>query len=302
MDQPPANEKKIPYERIWVGQSKIKAIIALTHPTAVILFSLITWILACLTLSRIPDLSVSLRLIFSMAAAQSSVGVFNEVFDWRLDKETKPWRAIPAGLIHPRWAAVLGFVLLCLSLLISAQLSPFTMLLLLAGAGMGILYSAKLKRTRYSWLPYVTNYPSIPVWTAVALERFDPRILVIYALASPFAIVTHLCNQLRDFDEDQAIGVRGLVQHLGKQRAIHLFFMLEIFIPLPFLILMGLHAQPVIFLIVLMPCILHWLLIMPLAQRRLDSLSPDSFRSLFRRLQITGPLMLIAWYWVFLHS
>ena len=200
---------KIPYERVWVGNSKIKAVIALTHPSAVIIFSLITWILAGLTLPSFPGLALSISLVLAMTAAQASVGVFNEVFDWRLDKVTKPWRAIPAGLISAWQAGAIASVLLCLGLLFAASISLLTALLLLLGAGMGVLYSAKLKRTVFSWLPYVVNYPSFPVWVLVALGRFDPRVLIIYPLASLFAVAVHLCNQLRYFDEDEALGLRG---------------------------------------------------------------------------------------------
>lgn len=297
----PAGEK-IPYERIWVGKSKIKAIIAMTHPTAVIIFSLITWILAGLTLSRFPGPWLSISLVLAMAAAQASVGVSNEVFDWRLDKETKPWRAIPAGAISPWQAAVTASILLCLGLLLAASISFATMLLLFLGAGMGILYSAKLKRTVFSWLPYVVNYPSFPVWVLVALNRLNPRILIIYPLASLFAVAVHLCNQLRDFDEDQALGLKGLVQHLGKRRSTAWCAGLLVLSPLPFLVVSGLSRQPAVFVILLAASLLHWLLTVPILLQPPELLGAASFRALFRRLQVSGPILLLAWYWTFLQA
>lgn len=300
---PPATEaERIPYERVWVGSSKFRAIIALTHPTAVIIFSLITWILAVLTLTGFPGISVSIALVLGMAAAQASVGVFNEVFDWKLDQVTKPWRAIPAGMISPRTAAVLASALLCLGLILAASLSFITMLLLLLGAGMGILYSAKLKRTVFSWVPYVVNYPSFPVWVMVALNRFDPLILLIYPLACPFAIAVHICNQLRDFDDDLALGVEGFVQYLSKPRAISLCLILLLISPFPFLITVVFISSP-IFLYLLAPiAMLHWCLTLPIFFRNPELQMPGPYRQLFRRLQISGPLMLIAWYWTFLVS
>src|SRR5512139_3638124 len=158
MTPPVSAPSRIPYERVWAGNSRRKAIIALTHPTAVIIFSLATWILAALAPRQFPDLRLSVSLVLAMAGAQASIGVFNEVFDWKLDKETKPWRAIPAGMISPAAAALMASVLLGIGLLSAASISPLTMLLLLAGAGMGILYSAILKRTILSWLPYAVCY------------------------------------------------------------------------------------------------------------------------------------------------
>lgn len=302
MPQPMPVGGKIPYERVWVGNSKIKAVIALTHPTAVVIFSLITWILAGLTLSGFPGLTLSVPLVLAMACAQASVGVFNEVFDWRLDKVTKPWRAIPAGLISPWQAATIASVLLCLDLLFAASISSLTGLLLLLGAGMGVLYSAKLKRTVFSWLPYVVNYPSFPVWVLVALGRFDPRVLIIYPLASLFAVAVHLCNQLRDFDADQALGLKGLVQHLGKRRSIAWCAGLLVLSPFPFLVAAGLSSRPAVFVVLLAAGLLHWLLIVPILLKPPESLGPASFRALFRRLQVSGPVLLLAWYWAFLQA
>jgi 4-hydroxybenzoate polyprenyltransferase len=293
---------RTPYERVWAGNSRIKTIIALTHPTAVIIFSLVTWILAALTLSQFPSVLLSVFLTMAMAGVQASVGVFNEVFDWKLDKVSKQWRAIPAGMISPAMAALMASLLLCTGLLFAASISAVSMFVLLLGAGMGILYSAVFKRTVLSWLPYAVCYPSFPVWILVALGRFDGRILIIYLLASPFAIAVHLCNQLRDFDQDEAGGVKGLVQHLGKSVSVALCFGLVLLTPVPFLTQMSFLSQPVAFVALLLVGLLHWCLTLPTFLGRAGMLDAASFRSLFRRLQFTGPLMLLAWYGVFLST
>jgi 4-hydroxybenzoate polyprenyltransferase len=299
MDEDSPAGKRIPYERQWARDNKVKAIIAMTHPMAVIIFSLLSMILAMITLSGIPDPNLLVSLMLSMAAAQASIGVFNDVFDWQLDKECKPWRAIPAGTIRPRTAAVMASVLLSLGLLFAASISFVTMILLLAMTGIGILYSARLKRTAFSWLPYAIDYPSIPVWVMVALDRFVPSILIIYLLAFPFVITVHICNQLRDFEEDGIYGIRGLVQRLGWERATSVCFVLLLLSPLPFLAMVIISAQPFVLMVFLAISILHWCLTLPIFRK---SLGPASFRTLFRRLQISGPLLLVTWYWVFINA
>jgi 4-hydroxybenzoate polyprenyltransferase len=291
--------KNIPYERHWVGESKVKAIIAMIHSMAVIIFSLLTGILVLLTPAENLNPLIVVSLVLAMAAIQASIGVFNDIFDWKLDKAYKPWRAIPAGAISPRWAVVMASVLLFLGLLIAAAISFPSMILLLLGAGTGILYSARLKRTYFSWLPYVVDYPSLPVWVLVSLNRFDPCILIIYLLAGPFALAVHLCNQMRDFEQDEVMGMRGLVQHLGRERAISLCVVLFLLSPVSFLIMVGYSGQPVDFLIMLSLSIIHWVLTVPLSIKPAERMGPTNFRSLFRRLQISGPLMLVAWYWIF---
>jgi 4-hydroxybenzoate polyprenyltransferase len=297
---PPPSGGTIPYERVWAGKNPIKAIVALTHPTAVILFSLVTWILAAATLSPISHVWLCLAMAVAMAGAQASVGVFNEVFDWKLDRETKPWRAIPAGMVSPARAAIIASALLGMGLLVAASISFTTMLWLFAGAGMGILYSAIFKRTAWSWLPYAICYPSVPVWVQFAAGKFDQRILLIYLLAGPYAVAVHLCNQLRDFDQDAAWGIRGLVQRMGPAASTALCFTLALSSPLPFLILAGFSGPGLAFAVLLIAGLAHWGLTVPIVLGRADPPDAACFRSLFRRLQFTGPLMLLVWYGIYL--
>ena len=53
---------------------------------------------------------------------------------------------------------------------------------------MGFLYSARLKRTGWSWLPYAVAYPIVPLWVWVSLGVFRFEMLLIYPLVAPFAI------------------------------------------------------------------------------------------------------------------
>ena len=294
--------EKIPYERVWAGRSRIKSVIALTHPPAVIIFSLATLILALFTSPEKTDLKVIVLLTLAMAAAQASNGVFNEVFDRELDHINKPWRAIPAGYIQPLVAASVATALFCLSLLFPLAISTETTLLLLGGIGVGNLYSLKLKRTWLSWLPYVIAYPSLPVWVLVALEKFDSRVFWIFLLAVPYAIGIHLTNQMRDFDEDRTAGIRGFAQHLGKKRAIWITFFLLVLGPMPALLMIIFTGQLFYIFLIASAGILHWALIIPMHWFPVETIPPKTFRSLLRRLQISCLLLLLAWYWVFLHG
>jgi 4-hydroxybenzoate polyprenyltransferase len=126
--------------------------------------------------------------------------------------------------------------------------------------------------------------------------------LIIYPLASLFAVAVHLCNQLRDFDADQALGLRGLVQHLGKRRSISWCAGLLVLSPFPFLVAAGLSSRLDVFVVLLAAGLLHWLLTVPVLLDPPELLGPASFRTLFMRLQVSGPLMLFAWYWAFLQA
>ena len=288
-------DKLVPYERKWAGTNKIRAVLALTHPTAVIIFSLMVWLVAFLALHRLPDLTISIYLILAMAMAQASIGMFNEVFDWKLDKKTKPWRAIPAGYISPCCAAVIASVLFCLAMIFASRLSLLSAFLLFLGTGMGIAYSAIMKPTVFSWLPYVIDYPALPIWVWISIGRFGPHDLTILIVAAPLALAIHLCNQLRDYDEDDAMGINGVVQHLGKAHSISICYALLILTPIPLLISMITLGRGIQILVWTLSAAIHWTLILSHFFRYHKSPSPEGFRDLFRRLQITSPLLLIGW-------
>ena len=288
-------DKLVPYERKWAGTNKVRAVIALTHPTAVIIFSLMAWVVAFLALHKPPDLSLSIHLVLAMAMSQASIGMFNEVFDWKLDKKTKPWRAIPAGYISPGGAAVIASILFCLAVFFASRLSLLSAFLLFLGTGMGIAYSAKMKRTVFSWLAYVVDYPALPIWVWISIGRFDPHDLTILLAAAPIALAIHLCNQLRDFDEDAAMGINGLVQHLGKTRSNSICYALLLLTPLPLLISTLIFGRSIQLLVLTLSATLHWALILSHYFRYYKSPSPEGFRILFRRLQITSPFLLIGW-------
>jgi 1,4-dihydroxy-2-naphthoate octaprenyltransferase len=102
---------------------------------------------------------------------------------------------------------------------------------------LGVAYSAWLKRTPFSWLPYALAYPSIPLWVWVSLGRPVQQVLVVSLIATPLAVSVHMVNQLRDCDEDLNSGIRGVVQVLGRPRAVWVCFGLLLLGPIPALIL-----------------------------------------------------------------
>jgi len=284
--------KTIRYERNWAGGSRLWSIVAMSHPMAVIIFASLVSVMAVLARHGLPNPGVLLLLVLAMVFAQAAIGIFNEVSDYKIDRVSKPWRAIPAGLISVRNAQLMALGFCLLALVCSAALSMPSLLLLALGMGIGILYSARLKGSAFSWLAYAIAYPLPPIWVWVSLGKLDPLILFVYPIAIPFAVGVHLCNQLRDYDEDLQSGVRGTVQRLGKQSAMQLCYGLLVFSPVPAIVLSFAFHVGVPFLLVI--GIFHWCLIVPLLQVS-NQVPPKLFRTIFRRLQLTGPMMLLGW-------
>lgn len=292
-DSPPTNSNQ--YERVWARGNKAFSILALTHPTAVLVFGSLTVILVFLAERHWPDPAIVLLLAAAMALGQAIIGLTNEIFDFDLDKRVKPWRALPAGLITLPEAATLSMACLLLALLLSAFVSATAMLGLAFGIGVGVAYNWRLKRTIFSWVPYAVAYPSVPVWVWLSLGIPVREVLGVYLIASPLAVAVHMINQLRDYDQDLALGIRGLVQHLGKPRAVSVCFKLLVLGPLPAIAWQLLDASVGSALLLVVAVCSHWLLVVPLVRRYRRSPNDTKFQEIFRRLQISGPVMLLAW-------
>jgi len=231
---------------------------------------------------------------FAMMFAQATSGIVNEIFDYDLDRVSKPWRALPAEYISIQQASLIAVTTLIVSMCLATCVSEESAILLFLGIGVGVLYSAVLKRTKFSWIPYVIAYPSLPLWVWISLGKYDLRMFALYLLAFPFVIAFHIVNQLRDYEQDSASGVEGFVQNLGWERAVRLCFILLVISPLSFIIAGGFRSL----LTLVGMCVtgvVHWLLVVPLIFLQQRSPEVENFRKIFRRLQVTGPLMMLLW-------
>jgi 4-hydroxybenzoate polyprenyltransferase len=229
-----------------------------------------------------------------MAFVQVAVGILNDYCDRDLDAVAKPRRPLPAGLVRPRWALLSGSLSLALGLTTAAALGADSALVLAVGAGMGVLYSVVFKRSFLSWLPYAVAYPIVPIWVWVSLGKFRPDLLVVLPASIPLSIGVHLCNQLRDYDEDAKLGMKGLAQYLGKAAAATTCLGLLVFGPLLGL-LFHRHAGIGGLLLLSAATLVHWVLVSHCLVRNGNRFDPNLWRELFRSLQLSGPLLLSTW-------
>ena len=282
------------YERKWAKGNKVFSIVALTHPTGVLVFGISIFALTIVAYGDIFSINQSLLMSFAMMFAQATSGIVNEIFDYDLDRVSKPWRALPAEYISIQQASLIAVTTLIVSMCLATCVSEESAILLFLGIGVGVLYSAVLKRTKFSWIPYVIAYPSLPLWVWISLGKYDLRMFTLYLLAFPFVIAFHIVNQLRDYEQDSASGVEGFVQNLGWERAVRLCFILLVISPLSFIIAGGFRSL----LTLVGMCVtgvVHWLLVVPLIFLQQRSPEVENFRKIFRRLQVTGPLMMLLW-------
>ncbi|MBX6342788.1 MAG: UbiA family prenyltransferase, partial [Thermomicrobiaceae bacterium] len=166
-----------------------------------------------------PDPRRYALVLLTMLAGQLAIGALNELRDRDLDAQTKPHKPIPAGLVSPRAALGITVAALALMLATGALLGPLPLLVAAIGTGAGLAYDLGLKRTRWSWLPYLVALPLLPTWVWLALARPEPRLLLLYPIGAPMVLAVHLAQSLPDAESDRAGGAGTLVARLGRRRA-----------------------------------------------------------------------------------
>lgn len=191
----------------------------LLHPFPSLTNTLVAVLFAALAIGGPPGWRVGATLALTIFASQAAIGIANDWADRDRDRATKPYKPIAAGLVSPCAALVLLAAALLVAGLCAARFGPRSLALVALGTGLGLAYDFWLKRTPYSWLPYLLAIPLEPLWVWTALDRFTPRLLWIYAIGAPLLLALHLANALADFSGDTAAGVSGLVQRLGRRRA-----------------------------------------------------------------------------------
>ncbi len=200
---------------------RVRAVLVMLHPVPVLSVLLATLTFA-LVADRTPPPRTLLRLLGSMAGVQLAIGALNDYVDLPLDRTAKPWKPLVAGVIQPATALWLTAGGLIVGLLLVAPLGAVMVSFTVLGAGAGLIYNLYLKRTLWSWVPYVIAVPLLPIWVWTAIRGWDPRLLWLYPLGGLMTVALHLADTLPDIAADARYGVRGLAHRLGERRARHL--------------------------------------------------------------------------------
>ncbi len=185
------------------------------HVVPVLVVELAMMAFAVVAWGGFPPWRLLLPLVVAMLGGQLAIGALNELVDLPLDSVAKPWKPLPSGMVTiagARTMVAVGLVMMTVfGLLIGVQ--AFT--LLAVGTGLGLTYDLWLKRTPWSWLPYVLALPLLPIWVFTALGRPDPRLLFLYPLGALATVGVHFAQALPDTSRDRAAGLRTVTSLLG---------------------------------------------------------------------------------------
>ena len=163
--------------------------------------------------------SASVLVLVGMTASQAALGAANDWLDRRHDALTKPHKPIPARRARPEAVAAISLLCLALALLAALPLGGLPLLLVALGTACGYAYNLGLKRTAWSWLPYVAGFSLLPlfVWSVAGIR---PSWLQagIYPVGVPLVLAAHLANVLPDVEAERELVPGSLGSRLGVRR------------------------------------------------------------------------------------
>jgi 4-hydroxybenzoate polyprenyltransferase len=199
----------------YLTRARAGALFALLHPGPVAATVVAGAAFAAVAAGGAPPADRLGLFVGSVLLTQIAISVYNDYCDRDLDAIAKPERAIPSGALAPADALRLAAAALVGGLLLSLPLGPLPFALGAIGTGAGLVYSGRLKRTAWSWLPFALGFPTLALWGYAAVDRWDTRLWTGYALGLPLVLAIHLADTLPDLADDSGAGLRGLAHRLG---------------------------------------------------------------------------------------
>jgi len=166
-----------------------------------------------------PPTSTLAPFLTAVLLTQLAISLHNDYCDRQLDSVTKPWRALPSGLLSPASALAAAVALTALGLLAAWSIGRTVMLLLAACTAAGFLYNAWLKRTLWTWVPFWLALPTLAVCAFTAVGRLPSHLWLAYVIGAPLVLSIYLADTLMDIEADTTLGVHGLAQWLGTPLA-----------------------------------------------------------------------------------
>ena len=218
-------------------------LLRLAHPLPTLLNAIIA---AALTSTAGGSAAQAVLAAITMLGVHTSIGAMNDLLDQTNDagREEKP---LVGGSVSPREARVMVGVAATAGLAAASALSSTSLAIAAAGATLGYLYNAGIKRTPISFLPFALGVALIPVfaWSAAGAQ-LPAAIATLCLIALPGGSALALQNALADRELDQSVGANGAVVRLGHRRTILMIALLHGITYLLILVSAPVTASPVL--------------------------------------------------------
>ena len=162
-------------------------------------------------------------IVLCMVSARSAAMAFNRIADARIDAANPrtAMRAIPAGVLSQKFAAIFVAVACAFFVLGAARLNRATLLLSPIALAVVLLYSYTKRFTRWSHLVlgFALGIAPAAAWIGVR-GSLDPRILLLTAAVTFWVAGFDVLYACQDIDFDRANGLNSIPQALGVKRSL----------------------------------------------------------------------------------
>jgi 4-hydroxybenzoate polyprenyltransferase len=158
---------------------------------------------------------------FGVFTGQLVVGWSNDLYDFEDDlKHQRAKKPLVSGLITKQF--LIKWLRFMLPFAFVANLlGPLGIkggLVYILGIACGVAYNFYFKFSILSPLPYAIAFAALPSSVAISKD-INPPIWMLLGGAL-FGMAAHFINVIKDMDQDQASGIKGLPQRLGKDKSI----------------------------------------------------------------------------------
>jgi 4-hydroxybenzoate polyprenyltransferase len=206
----------------------VSGVIRLGHPFPTLLDGLAT---AAIALIAGGSPAIAIRLGLAMVGIQAGIGAVNDIVDSDRDRESKPGKPLPRGVVSVATARLVAVVAIAWGLALSLPSGPAVIAVALVGLAVGLAYNLWLKGTAWSWLPFALGIPLLPVYAWLGARGDVPA---SFALLVPAAVgagaALAIANAIADADRDRDTGVGSVAVTLGTEGAWRIHAVLQVLV------------------------------------------------------------------------
>ena len=158
---------------------------------------------------------------FGVFTGQLVVGWSNDLYDFDDDlKHQRTKKPLVSGLITEQYLQKWLRFMVPFSF-VANLLGPLGIkggLVYMLGIACGVAYNFYFKFNLLSPLPYAIAFAALPSSVAISKDINPPMWMLLGGAL--FGMAAHFINVIKDMDQDQASGIKGLPQRLGRTKSI----------------------------------------------------------------------------------
>ena len=158
---------------------------------------------------------------FTVATGQLVVGWSNDLYDFQDDlKHNRTNKPLVSGLITQKYLQRWLIIMVPFSFFANlfGPLGFKGGMVYMLGIACGVAYNFYFKFSALSPLPYAIAFAALPSSIAISKDITPP--IWMWLGGALFGMAAHFINVIKDMEQDQVSGIKGLPQRLGSKKSI----------------------------------------------------------------------------------